>query len=61
MYDMSNEWDRYMLRYGGYSQATLGEFLDEGIATYNEADDSYTIHPREGDDFEPFIVRNAYA
>lgn len=61
MYDMSNEWDQYMLRYGGYSQATLGEFLDEGIATYDAATDTYTIHPREGDDFEAFTVSNSFA
>lgn len=40
---MNDQWDRYMLRYGGYSAATLDEFLERGIATYDEATDTYTV------------------
>lgn len=43
MYDMNDQWDRYMLRYGGYSSQTLAEFEDRGIATYDEATDTYTV------------------
>jgi len=43
MYDMNDEWDRYMLRYGGYSAQTLAEFEEDGIATYDAEADTYTI------------------
>jgi hypothetical protein len=43
MYDMNSEWDRYMLRYGGYSLQTLEDFMEDGIATYDVATDTYTI------------------
>lgn len=57
VYDMSSEWDRYMTRYEGYAPATLDEFVDRGIATYDPEADSYTITPGEG---EPFTVRNTF-
>ena len=42
MYDMNSEWDRYMLRYDGYSAQTLEGFVAEGKATHDDDTDSYT-------------------
>ena len=35
VYDMNSEWDRYMLRYDGYSAQTLEGFVAEGKATHD--------------------------
>ncbi len=43
MFDMSLDWDRYRLRYSGYTPETLDGFVDRGIATYDEATDTYTV------------------
>lgn len=50
MYDMNSEWDRYMLRYDGYSAQTLEGFVAEGKATH------------DGDDGAPasFTVTNTF-
>lgn len=60
-YDMSIEWDQYMLRYDGYSGSTLEEFVEAGKATYDAATDSYTIF-YTGDDGKPasFIAANVF-
>lgn len=61
MYDMNSEWDRYMLRYDGYSAQTLEGFVAEGKATHDDDTDSYTV-TYTGDDGAPasFTVTNTF-
>jgi hypothetical protein len=39
----NDQWDRYVLRYGGYRLDTLEDFVDRGIATYDRDSDTYTV------------------
>lgn len=55
-YDMTDEWDRYMTRYDGYAADTLWDFVERGIATYDEEADSFTI-TSEG---KTWTVRNTF-
>jgi hypothetical protein len=62
MYDLTSEWDQYMLRYGGYTVHTLEEFVAEGTATYDAATDSYTITSTSSDGkVDTWTVHNSVA
>ena len=62
MYDMTDEWDRYMLRYDGYSADTLDGFVEQNIATYDRVADTYTItSPGPHGTATTFTVTNSFA
>ncbi len=41
MYDVGDEWDRHITRFGGYSLATLDGFAEEGMAAYSDTPVGY--------------------
>jgi hypothetical protein len=58
MYNLNDQWDRYMLRYSGYAPDTLWDFVERGLASYDEATDTFTVFAGEqdGHTWEEFTV-----